>query len=332
MLQVVRQIPALFGVGTQVALLGGEPLLVPWSLDLAAEILRLDMKVTIFTNGILLSNDTLAQRVASLIKQGVKVRVSLAGPTTETSDTISGGSRFSATLLGIHKLSELGCRVKVDLMFVPQHVDVIADQMYELRKALPPGTPVSFGVLYLSGRETGNNLFESRRELDAALDRVAFEAGVSIRASATAPVAFRREGCVCTLGKHIHVRSDGTLFTCFKMEEPIGHLDNGGFAVAVRSIQENPRRATDLPACADCPLATLCGGGCRSENLLYTGHPEQPTCGPWRVRVISELLAEDRAYAVTWSVSFLLQEARDRGIDTPEDLAPRYTSRHLVEV
>jgi hypothetical protein len=116
------------------------------------------------------------------------------------------------------------------------------------------------------------------------------------------------------------------------MEEKVGHLDTVGFATAAQSIRENPHRASDLPTCAECPLATLCGGGCRSENLLYTGNPDEPPCGPWRVRVISELLAEDRVTAVEWSVAFLLQEARVRGIETPGDLLPRGTSRHLVDV
>jgi len=39
--QVVRQIPEVMGPETGVALLGGEPLAVPWALDLAREIVAL---------------------------------------------------------------------------------------------------------------------------------------------------------------------------------------------------------------------------------------------------------------------------------------------------
>ncbi|MCP4592142.1 MAG: SPASM domain-containing protein, partial [bacterium] len=208
----------------------------------------------------------------------------------------------------------------------------ISRELHDLRKRLPPGTPVSLGVLYLGGRETGEHLFQSRAELETALDRVAFEAGVSISASRTSTVTHRREGCGCALGKHVHVRSDGALFNCFKMEEMVGHLDTVGFEAAARSIRENPHRASDLPTCADCSLATLCGGGCRSENMLYTGSADEPPCGPWRVRVLSELLAEDRVTAVEWPVAFLLQEARIRGIEIPGDLFPRQASRHLIDV
>jgi hypothetical protein len=67
--------------------------------------------------------------------------------------------------------------------------------------------------------------------------------------------------------------------------------------------------------CAECPLASLCGGGCRAENLLVTGSPDSPVCGPWRVRVLSELLAEDRVDALTWPAAHLMSEARRRGIE-----------------
>ncbi len=328
---VVRQIPARLGPQTAVALLGGEPLLVPWALDLADDIMRLGLPLTIFTNGIPLADDGLAARTARLAQAGMLVRVSLGGPEPATCDAISGAPRFAAALRGIHKLAAHGGRATVDVMFMPQHVAVIADEMAHLRRQLPPDTPITFGVLYLSGREAGDHLFAGREALDAALDQVAFEAGEIIPAPQPAPLAFRREGCGCALGQHVHIRSDGALFNCFKMEEQVGRLDNGGFAAAVQAIRDHPHRAADLPTCAACPLATLCGGGCRSENLLYTGDADTPPCGPWRVRVLSELLAEDRVTAVEWSVAFLLHEARRRGIETP-DLRPVQPSRHLLDV
>jgi radical SAM protein with 4Fe4S-binding SPASM domain len=168
--------------------------------------------------------------------------------------------------------------------------------------------------------------------LEAALDQVAFEAGVPIAAPRTSPTADRREGCGCALGRHIHIRSDGALFNCFKMEEKIGHLDTIDFVTAAQYSREHPHFARELPTCAACPLATLCGGGCRSENLLYSGDADAPPCGPWRVRALSELLAEDRVTAVEWPLAFLLHEARLRGIEAPADLYPSQPSRHLLEV
>ncbi len=332
MRQVVRQIPEVLGPETCVALLGGEPLLVPWALDLASEIVAFGLDLTIFTNGIPLADDDLAKRTAKLADKGVKVRVSLAAPSAAACDTVSGASRFDAALLGVSRLAAFGGRVTVDLMLIPQHVDAIARDLPLLRKRLPAGTPITLGVLYLSGRETGEHLFGSCAEMEAALNQIALEAGEAVSASRTSPVAHRREGCPCALGQHLHVRSDGALFNCFRMEEKVGDLDTVGFPAAARLIRENPHRAADLATCADCPLATLCGAGCRSENLLYGGNRGEPPCGAWRVRVMSELLAEDRVAAVEWPVAFLLHEARARAIETPHDLIPRATSRHLIDI
>jgi radical SAM protein with 4Fe4S-binding SPASM domain len=331
MLAVARQIPEVVGDETRVALLGGEPLLVPWAVDLADELAQRGLPLTIFSNGLLLTQASLARRVARLTQKGVELRVSLAGPSATTCDPVSGADRFDAALLGLHQLAAFGGKATVDLMFMPQDAEAACDDLPRLREVLPADMPVTLGVLYRSGRETGDHLFASRVELETALDRVTFEAGVCIPASRTSPLADRRDGCACALGQHIHVRSDGALFNCFKMEEQVGHLETGGFAATARLIREHPHRASALATCADCPLATLCGAGCRSENLLYTGDADEPPCGPWRVRVLSELLAEDRVSAVEWPIAFLLQEARRRGIETPGDLRPRQMSRHLLD-
>ncbi|MHC4662278.1 MAG: radical SAM protein [Planctomycetota bacterium] len=332
MLAVAKQIPDVLGPDTGVAILGGEPLLVPWALDLAAEINSMGLKLTIFTNGIPLTNDALAKRTAELSGKGVEIRVSLGGPTSDTCDILSGTERFEAAIRGVKRLADFGRQAIVDVMLVPQHVNEIARELPSLRKRLPEETQITFGVLYMSGRESGEHLFESRAEIEKALDLISFEAGEIIKAPETSPLTHRREGCGCALGNHIHVRSDGDLFNCFKMEEKVGELKTTGFAEAARLIRENPHRAAELPTCADCPLATICGAGCRSENLLYTGDPDKPPCGLWRVRVLSELLAEGRVTALEWPVAFLLHEARRRGIETPENLAPQKVSRHMIDV
>ena len=330
-LAIVEDVRRTLGARSRVAILGGEPFLLPWTIDLCERIVDLDLQLTMFTNGIPLPQGDLAKRAAALTKRGAQLRISLAGATEEACDELSGPGRFAAALRAVHAVVEVGGTVIVDIMLLPSQVDTVAENLADLRRRLPSDTKVTLGILYLSGRETGANLFGSRADLEAALDRVAFEAGERIAATAPSPVAERREGCSCALGHHLHVRSDGSLFTCFKMEEKVGDLGVEAFADALAAVRAQPHPAVQLAFCADCALNTLCGGGCRSENLQYTADPERPVCGPWRVRVMSELLAEDRPSAMEWPAPHLLSEARARGIDAPEALVPVIPSRHLVD-
>jgi len=331
MCRVVDQAQEVIGPGGQMALLGGEPFLVPWAPELARRIVDRGHNLTIFTNGVLHVDPELARQTAELNRRGAQVRVSLAGPTAPLCDGTSGTSRFDAVLEGIAQISRFGGSVVVDLMVLPQQVEELAAEFHRLRKRLPAGTPIALGILYLSGREAGEHLFASRAEMEQALDRISFEAGELIAAPMTAPVTHRRVGCGCALGNHLHVRSDGQLFNCFKMEERVGDLVEDGFLETAHRVRATPHPAAELAFCTDCALATLCGGGCRSDNLLYTGDADEPVCGPWRARVLSELLAEERITAVDWPVHHLLAEAHRRGIDAPDRIVPARPSRHMLE-
>jgi len=319
--QVVNEARSTFGSETRFGILGGEPFLVPWAIELAEYICELGSPLVIFSNGLRLGEPDLAQRVASLVKRGAELRISLAAVTRELCDSLSGAARFDRAIAAVNALCQLGIMPFVDVMLMPEAAVSAAQQLPSLRAQLPAGTPIHFGILYRGGREQGAHLFDSRRSLEAALDQITFEAGEVIPGDLKQPIAKRREGCTCALGHHLNVRSDGALFGCFKMVEHIGDLATQSFADLARGAQSRARPAHVLPYCRDCALASLCGGGCRTENLEITGDAETPACGDWRVRLSAELLAEDRPYALEWPVAHLLAEARARAIATPSDLS-----------
>ena len=331
-LEVVQQARETLGPGARIAILGGEPFLVPWAMELAERTVDLELDLTVFTNGMLLKDDELARRCAELTKRGAELRISLAGASAETCDDISGAARFADALEGMRQVVRHGGKLTVDLMLLPRNVEEVVGDFHALKLQLPEGTPIALGLAYLSGREVGQQIFSSRGDLEEALDRIAFEAGEVISAPRRAAVTHRREGCGCAMGNHLHLRSDGALFTCFKMEEKVGDLSGeASFADAVNEVRLAPHPTSVLPRCSDCHLATLCGGGCRSENLLYTGDPDEPLCDTWRVRVVSELLAEDRVTVVDWPIPHLHFEAAHRGIEVPEAPGPTKKSRHLLD-
>jgi radical SAM protein with 4Fe4S-binding SPASM domain len=314
---VVGEARQAFGPDVLFGLLGGEPLLVPFALDLADFIATSGSALTIYTNGIGLCDARIARRTAALAERGVVIRVSLAGATRESCDELSGAARFDLALAGLGELGRHGATARVDLMLFPADIDEIAARLPALRSLLPAGTRVSFGLAFAGGREAGAHVFGSRAALESALDRIALLAGEAVAVPSQAPQTTRREACVCALGASLNVRSDGVLYACFRMQDPAGDLRRQSFGEVAADLRANPRPARSFLPCAECPLATLCGGGCRSDNFLLSGDSERPPCGPWRVRVLCELLAEDRVSCLEWPTLHLSSEARLRGIEVP---------------
>ena len=328
---VLSETNRLLGPSTQIALLGGEPLLVPWALDAADLALDIGFDLTLFTNGLPLVSSDLAQRAAMCMARGMELRVSLAGPTPDLCDAASGAPRFAQVIAAIHAMVALGGQPIVDLMLLPEHVEQCGKHLPSLRSLLPPDVVVCIGLAYLSGRERGQHVFPTRQTLEAAMDYIAFEAGEVIPGPKLSPKTKRRDGCGCALGHRINVRSDGALFTCFKMEECVGHLRDG-FVEVLRAVMADPHPANTLDTCKDCPLVSLCGGGCRSDNFLYTADPNRPLCDTWRVQVLAELLFEDNVHAITWPAHHLLAEAHARNIPSPTSLQPARNSLNLCDV
>ncbi len=332
LIALVEQLDEAFGGPIRVAMLGGEPLLVPWAMELGHVVLSHGHELTLFTNGLPLCDEAVAAQVAELVHAGAELRVSLGGPNRVSCDELSRAERFDRVVQGLTQLAAHDARATVDLMLMPQNATEVARDWQRLREQLPESTPVTLGVLYRAGREVGEHLFPSVNALEGALNEVTFGAGERIATAERKPVTHRREGCGCALGNHLHLRSDGALFTCFKMEERVGHLRDGDFAAAVRRLRETPHPAHTLELCRDCALRTLCGGGCRAENYLYTGDADTPICGPWRLQVVAELLAEQQVDAVDWPAHHLHEEALRRGVDAPETLTPLRQSSHLLDV
>ncbi len=329
--RVIREVSETLGENCRVSLLGGEPLMVEWALDLAEEMCDLHLDGCLFTNGLPLTDPEKAKRCAALSRRGMEFRISLAGPTQPLCDKLSGTERYEKAILGMKTMAQFGGHAKVDLMLTPQQVDDTAKHLSRLKRDLPDSFPIALGVCYISGRENGEHVFHSASEMEEAFDLIAFEAGETILAPKPQKRYHRREGCTCALGHHLHIRSDGALFPCFKMEEKIGTLDEMDFVKAMAKNRANPHPAAGLSVCSDCALNTLCGGGCRSENILYTGDGDTPLCDDWRPLVIAEMLADDRPDALDWPLPHLAAEARRRGIAAPSELKIVRPSRHIWE-
>ena len=143
-LTAVRAAREVLGPGTRIGMIGGEPLLVPWALELAEAVIDLDLELNFSSNGTALEDESIARRVASLIQRGAIVRVSLAGVTRERCDHESRGARFDATIAGIHALARFGALPVVDVMLFPEDVALAARELPRLRRGLPAGIEIAW--------------------------------------------------------------------------------------------------------------------------------------------------------------------------------------------
>jgi radical SAM protein with 4Fe4S-binding SPASM domain len=315
---IVSSVADRFGTEADVSLSGGEPLLVPFAIDLAEFVLDLGLGLTLLTNGALIAELGLANRLARLTERGAKIRISFAGTSPAACDATSQGRRFEPALAGIGALLAAGGKPMVDLVLLASDVEETIEHAAEFAERLANEVAVRVGTVHLGGRARPEHVFRSAAELGSALERLGERAGVDLSAAQGAPI-LPRDGVDCALGQSLHVRSDGALFTCHRMAtDPVAELRDQSFAVALATVSSFGRPARSLPRCRSCPFVRICAGGCRTENHLITGNRDHPACGPWRVQVLGELLAAGRIEALGWPTTFLAFEARRRGFDVPE--------------
>jgi radical SAM protein with 4Fe4S-binding SPASM domain len=318
------------GPELRVGMLGGEPLLFEDFDVVGQTALDRGADLTLFTNGALLDHPTPRSKVQRLLEHGAKVRVSLAAAAEAQCDSLSEGARYAPTLRGLRELERSGHLPQIDVMLFPETVESTSEHLMTLRSNLPKGARVSFGIAFCGGREVGTHVFASRAALESALDRITFDAGESVLSPQVSTTTPRRDACHCAFGMDLSVRSDGALFNCFRMEEPIGRYQPGNLGQTWQATRNAPKLAVLSPTCKGCPIVTLCGGGCRTENLLITGEPDLPDCGPWRVQVLSELLAENQVFALEWSSTHLRAEAKRRGIALSPPPGKARRSLHVI--
>lgn len=297
---------------------GGEPLTVPWLFE-AVEYAQAHTKghVGILSNLLLLDrSDALLEKVVSCMKRDVSVQMSFASADRDVCDRLSGAKRYDIGMRVLKKLEAHGVYPKIDLMLSAPDNQANVDAFADFRRSLAEDAKISLGFLYPCGRETGEHVYANEDDCERILDDLTFLGGVSIPAPKISPVTNRRLGCMCIEHENLYIRSDGGVFSCFKMVEQFGHISEGMKNVIERR-RKTAHKASEIAMCRSCPFVSLCAGGCRADNMILERSVRAPICGKWRVRFLAEMLFEDRPYVMDWSVPHQLEEAKKRGIETP---------------
>ena len=181
---------------------------------------------------------------------------------------------------------------------------------------LPSDLKITLGILYPCGREQGEHTFENSQLQEETLDAIAFEGGVTVPALVRSALTNRRKACQCVENENIYIRSDGSVFSCFKLVECFGHISQG-LKNVMAERRKTATKAAELAMCRNCPFVSLCASGCRADNIILSGSTKAPICSKWRRQLIAEMLFEDKVYVFDWHISYQMAEARKRGIETP---------------
>ena len=302
----------------QISFTGGEPLIVPWifdAIDYAKS--RTHQQVGILSNLLLLkNNDALAEKVAAYIRDGLRVQMSISGADREVCNRLSGRECYDDAIRILHKLKALDALPNLDVMISGADAQANINAFADFRRSLPPDLKITLGILYPCGREQGEHTFADNQLQEDALNEITFEGGVTVPAVDITPLTNRRKACQCVENENIYIRSDGAVYSCFKLVECFGHISQG-LKNVMAERRKTATKAADLPMCSKCPFVSLCASGCRADNIILSGSTKAPICGKWRRQLIAEMLFEDKAYVFDWHINYQLAEAKKRGIDTP---------------
>ncbi len=275
-----RLLSDLAGLGTRMMILsGGEALMRPDALELARYGAQTGLRMTLATNGALVTPELAREIRASGV---VRVSVSLDGVTSEVHDRIRGRpGAFDLAVSGIENLIRAGVEVQVNTTVAAMNVH----QMEAFPALIASLKAVAWHVFFLVPTGRGHDLApatiqEYRSMLEGFL-AVYRQGGIECKATcapqfyrmlAEAGDPVRTKGCLAGDGFGF-VSSTGDVQPCGFLAIVCGNVKEKPFEEIWRRSPEliRLRRPQDLSgACGRCAYRAVCGG-CRARAYEVLG-------------------------------------------------------------
>lgn len=265
---ILHQINAFAGKVT-VSFTGGEPLLVPFCLDLAKHSRELGNKNHLLTNGMAITKKN-AARVANSFDL---IRISIDGSDKATHEDHRGSNTFEKTLNAVELLKKENAALTVSMTVTQRNLTDIAEMCRKF------GANLSFQPLFKAGSASKNS------DLEISGEQYYFAlAGVQ----GTKPLAAlesildnakQRKNRKCAIGDaEISIAPNGDIFPCHMLHEPslcAGNALKEDIATIYKtsSVLKSCRSLTveNIEGCRDCPIRYICGGSCRARAYFETG-------------------------------------------------------------
>jgi radical SAM protein with 4Fe4S-binding SPASM domain len=272
---------------TEIDILGGEPMLLPWISDFTKRMMDSGIRVNVSTNG---SMPDALDRFIDLGGDLFKIGFSIHG-FSRTHDALTKSDNFSRSVRGLRKMIDAGKDPVVKSVLLQEN----KNEIFELVPYLAEFGVRRYFLLFEDtiGRQLSRSCF-SFPEFYDIYSQVKTDSKGLLDVNFVAASGFYKYGSLegrCDAGtEKIAILPDGSAFPCnlfagFKKFR-LGSI----FADGIEKILRNPllesfrnRGAGNACIATDCRNYSVCTGGCPAHSYFFchTLHAADPRCQPY---------------------------------------------------
>ncbi len=252
----------------EIVFTGGEPLLGPYSLDIAEYAKSEGNDTHLLSNGLLITNANV-KRIADLFDL---IKISLDGSCPEIHDFHRGAGSFEKTMRAIELLIQNKANLRIAMTVTTKNINDIEAMSNRF------GSLLSFAPLFKAGRAKNKTRLQiSGTEYYNALSMVNSVTPLSYLCSSLER-AKRERIYKCAIGDaEISIAHNGNVYPCHLLHMP-KYLAGNVKKQSLDSIYETSgvlkscRNLTvlEIKGCKNCEIRFVCGGACRARAFYET--------------------------------------------------------------
>jgi radical SAM protein with 4Fe4S-binding SPASM domain len=256
--------------GESILFTGGEALMHKGCLDIMRTVRDAGMKVTLFSNGILIPK--YAKEIHELANS---VQISLDGPDAATNDLVRGTNTYKKIIKAIDLLVAQGTPTRIGMSVMLQNWEAWKTGFLEFASRYANSSVefrLSFGLTHY-GR--GESL------APIAVDDVQpIAAAFMEKMNKTTGPKISRITKGCGYCEQLVVGPDGTVYPCHLLDAPMCHIDDYPVPVLIDILNRTAGKfdVDHVEGCNRCEIRYLCGGTCRVMDSHEKGSRLITTC------------------------------------------------------
>ncbi|EKO3687098.1 radical SAM protein [Vibrio metschnikovii] len=276
-------------INKDIIISGGEPMIHPDFKEIVQYLKRLDFKICLFTNGLLIDSDC----IGYLSENIDSVQISMEGITKDSYEKIRGKNTYEKLINSINLIKSNSIYLILAITVLDDTINDIDENLEEFLKQLSYDNievrindeiEKKGNALSLSDNNFNNIVF-NKSKVKSIIDKVENQ-GFYFSPSNSKCKRFTN----CGIGASIVISSTGDIYPCNDYEQPSEfNILNSTLTDVIEkydSINEDTSTKNILK-CNSCEIKYLCGGGCRTKNLRERGSMNAISCN--KTKIISDI-------------------------------------------